>query len=142
MNEGTTTSWKEHAAARIAGAGLRNSVPRQRVIDLLAGRNCAVTALQIDSELDGVGRATVYRAIEQLEDLGLVQRVDLGGSALGYEKLEPSGHHHHHIVCDECGKVEPFEDQALEEAIHDISRKGFKLETHEVTLHGQCSDCN
>ncbi|HRV60989.1 MAG TPA: transcriptional repressor, partial [Solirubrobacterales bacterium] len=79
--------------------------------------------------------------IEQLEDLGLVRKVDLGASAHGYEKVEPSGHHHHHIVCDDCGKVEPFEDEALEEAIHHIRRKGFSLESHEVTLHGHCAEC-
>ncbi|MBN8867550.1 MAG: transcriptional repressor [Solirubrobacterales bacterium] len=134
--------WSEYAARLIADAGLRRSTPRQRVIELLAEQSCAITALQIDAALDGVGRATVYRAIEQLEELGLVHKVDLGGSAFGYEKLEPSGHHHHHIVCDDCGKVEPFEDEALEDAIHDIHRKGFKLETHEVTLHGHCADCS
>lgn len=136
-----SVSWSEYSTRRIAEAGLRRSAPRQRVIDLLASRNCAVTALAIDAELEGVGRATVYRAIEQLEELGLIQKVDLGGSAQGFEKLEPSGHHHHHIVCDKCGKVEPFEDEGLEKAIHGIKRKGFKLETHEVTLHGRCADC-
>ncbi|MCB0870655.1 MAG: transcriptional repressor [Solirubrobacterales bacterium] len=133
--------WTSHAESRIHEAGLKKSGPRGRVIESLAGRDCAATALEIDAELEGVGRATVYRAIEQLEELGLVQKVDLGGSAFGYEKVDPSGHHHHHIVCDDCGKVEPFEDEALEEAIHDIHRKGFKLEKHEVTLHGQCQDC-
>ncbi|MCB0862978.1 MAG: transcriptional repressor [Solirubrobacterales bacterium] len=140
MNE--PANWSEHSARQITAAGLRRSTPRQRVIDLLADRDCAVTALEIDAELEGVGRATVYRAIEQLEDLGLVRKVDLGSSAHGYEKIEPSGHHHHHIVCDDCGKVEPFEDEALEEAIHDIHRKGFRLESHEVTLHGHCADCS
>ena len=137
-----SANWSEYSARRITEAGLRRSAPRQRVIDLLADRDCAVTALEIDAELEGVGRATVYRAIEQLEELGLIHKVDLGGSSQGYEKLEPSGHHHHHIVCDDCGKVEPFEDEALEIAIHDIRRKGFKLETHEVTLHGHCADCS
>ena len=142
MAEPTSSSWSDYAEARIGEAGLRRSAPRRRVIDLLAGRDCAVTALEIDAELDGVGRATVYRAIDQLEELGLVRKIDLGSSAHGYEKVEPSGHHHHHIVCDDCGKVEPFEDEALEDAIHDIHRKGFKLKTHEVTLHGHCSDCH
>jgi Fur family ferric uptake transcriptional regulator len=139
MNEQLT--WSEYAATQIGEAGLRRSLPRQRVIELLDGRDCAVTALDIDAELEGVGRATVYRAIEQLEELGLVRKVDLGASAHGYEKAEPSGHHHHHIVCDDCGKVQPFEDDALEVAIHDIRREGFKLESHEVTLHGRCKDC-
>jgi Fur family ferric uptake transcriptional regulator len=135
-------TWAESARRRIAEAGLRQSVPRQRVVDLLDRQDCAITALELDARLDGVGRATVYRAIEQLDELGLVRKVDLGTSAFGYEKVEPSGHHHHHIVCDDCGKVEPFEDDALEEAIHEIHRKGFKLESHEVTLHGHCSDCD
>lgn len=136
------TSWSEFARERISDEGLRQSVPRQRVIDLLAGQECAITALEIDARLDGVGRATVYRAIEQLEELGLIRKVDLVGSAHGYETVDPSGHHHHHMVCDECGKVEPFEDEALEAAIHDIKRKGFSLENHEVTLHGHCEDCH
>lgn len=141
MTHDPTLTWTEHAAVRSAEAGLRRSSPRQRVVDLLAGQDCAVTALEVDAVLDGVGRATIYRTIEQLEELGLVRKVDLGGAALGYEKVEPSGRHHHHIVCDSCGKVEPFEDEALERAIHKIESKGFKLKSHEVTLHGQCADC-
>ena len=63
MNE--PANWSEHSARQITAAGLRRSTPRQRVIDLLADRDCAVTALEIDAELEGVGRATVYRAIER-----------------------------------------------------------------------------
>jgi Fur family ferric uptake transcriptional regulator len=135
------TDWGEFASETLAKAGFRRSLPRQRVIDLFSGQDCALTALEIDARLEGVGRATVYRTIEQLEQLGLIHKVDLG-SAAAYEKLDPSGHHHHHIVCDDCGKVEPFEDPALERAIHDIRKKGFKLETHEVTLHGHCAECS
>ncbi len=136
------SNWVEHAEQRILEAGLKRSAPRRKVIELMAGQDCALTALEMDARLKGVGRATVYRAIDQLEELGLIQKIDLGGTAYGYEKLESSGHHHHHIVCDDCGKVEPFEDEALEQAIHDIKAKGFKLETHEVTLHGHCNDCD
>lgn len=133
--------WSDHAARRLSEAGFQRSLPRRRVIDYLAGRDCAVTALEIDSELDGIGRATVYRAIEQLERLGLVQRVDLGGSALGFEKVDPSGHHHHHLVCRNCGRVIPFEDQALERAVHAVDRPDFTIESHEITLQGICADC-
>lgn len=138
----TVADWAEYADSRIRDAGLKRSVPRHRVIEFLAGRDCAATALEIDAELEGVGRATVYRAIEQLEELGLAQKVDLGGSAHGYEKVDPSGHHHHHIVCDECGRVQPFEDQGLERAIHEVRQGGFTIETHEVTLRGHCADCS
>ncbi len=137
----STKDWTGFAEQQISEAGLRHSSPRQKVIDLLAGQDCAVTALEMDARLEGVGRATVYRAIEQLEGLGLLQKVDLGASAYGYEKVDPSGHHHHHIVCDSCGLVRPFEDESLETAIHEVRQSGFRIKGHEVTLHGTCQDC-
>lgn len=139
--QGQTTDWSAFAEEEIHKAGLRRSTPRQKVIDLMAGQDCAITALEMDAQLDGVGRATVYRAIEQLEELGLIQKVDVGGSALGYETIDPSGRHHHHLVCEECGRVQPFEDDRLEQAIHKVSQPGFEIETHEVTFRGRCADC-
>lgn len=142
MSGATGKDWSDIANERIAGAGLRRSAPRQKVIELLAGQGCALTVLEMDSRLKGVGRATVYRAIEQLEELGLAQKVDLGGNAFGYEKVDPGGGHHHHIVCTGCGKVIPFEDKELEKAIHEVSKRdGFQIESHEITLRGTCEDC-
>ena len=113
------------------------------MVELLGEQTCAITPLEADSRLDGVGRATVYRAIEQLEDLGLIQKIDIGGDSAAYEKVDPRGHHHHHLVCSECGKVIPFEDDDLENAIHSIStRDGFQIETHDITLRGICADCS
>lgn len=136
-----SASWSDHATATLAEAGLRRSVPRERVIACLAGRDCAVTAIEIDLELEGTGRATVYRALEQLEKLGLVRKVDLGEAAFGYETIDPSGHHHHHLVCRSCGRVIPFEDEALETAVHTIARPDFTVESHEITLQGLCDRC-
>lgn len=139
---GDGRDWAGYAARQIQSAGLRRSGARQMVIDMLGEQSCALTALQIDEKLPKVGRATVYRAIEQLEDLDLIHRVDLGGSAFGYEKVDPTGDHHHHIVCDQCGKVEPFADERLEKAIHEVRRSGFKISSHEITLKGTCKSCN
>jgi Fur family ferric uptake transcriptional regulator len=123
-------------------SGYRSGGARRRVIDLLAGETCAVTALEIDARLDGVGRASVYRTLEQLEDLGLLQRVDLGADAAGFERCDPEGHHHHHIVCESCGAVAPFTDQRLEKAIDAVSRASdFNVAAHEVVLRGECADC-
>jgi Fur family ferric uptake transcriptional regulator len=50
--------------------------------------------------------------------------------------------HHHHVVCDDCGKVEPFADPSLERAIDAASeRLGYAVEAHEVVLHGACGAC-
>jgi Fur family transcriptional regulator, ferric uptake regulator len=113
------------------------------VVELLAGEDCAVTALEIDRRLDGVSRASVYRALDQLEHLHLIQRVDLGAESAGYERLEPGGRHHHHILCERCGAVEPFTDQQLEGAIESVSRAcEFDVFGHEVVLRGRCPDCS
>ncbi len=112
------------------------------MVDLLAGEGCAVTALEIDRRLERVGRASVYRALEQLEELRLVQRVDLGTESAGYERVDPGGGHHHHLLCERCGTVAPFTDEGLEGAIESISRASdFEVSAHEVVLRGECREC-
>jgi Fur family ferric uptake transcriptional regulator len=122
-------------------AGFRSGGARRRVVELLGSEGCALSALEIDRRLDEVGRASVYRVLEQLEELGLVRRLDIEGIA-GYERAEPGGEHHHHMVCARCGKVIPFEDERLERAIGAISRgSSFDVSEHEVVLRGTCSRC-
>lgn len=135
-------AWAEHALDRLNEAGYRRGGSRSQVVGLLGDQTCAITALELDERLDGVGRATVYRTLEQLEQLGLVQKIDLGGDSAGYEKVDPAGHHHHHIVCTGCGKVVPFEDPGLERAIHSLSgHDGFEIDSHDITLRGTCPEC-
>jgi Fur family ferric uptake transcriptional regulator len=134
--------WTERALSALAEAGFRSGGGRRQVVELLGEEGCALTALEIDKRLPGVGRATVYRALEQLEGLGLIQRVDVKGDAAGFERVDPSGHHHHHIVCEQCGRLVAFEDDRLEQAIIALAeRPDFKVSSHEVTLRGECSSC-
>ena len=112
----------------------------------LAQHDCAVTALELDEELrrekPGVGRASIYRALEQLEELGLLQRLEVSRGVAGYERIEPSGEHHHHAICVKCGRMIPFEDRSLERAIDKLSaRMSFDAVEHEVTLRGRCVAC-
>lgn len=111
------------------------------MIELLGEERCALTALEIDRRLDSVGRATVYRTLEQLERLHLVQRVEIGGDAAGYERLDPEAHHHH-LVCEDCGRLAPFASEALEEAIETVGRDSdFAVAAHDVVLRGTCATC-
>jgi Fur family transcriptional regulator, ferric uptake regulator len=134
--------WAERALGALSEAGFRSGGGRRQVVDLLSEEDCALTALEIDKRLRGVGRATVYRALEQLEDLGLIQRVDVRGDAAGFERVDPGGHHHHHIVCERCGRVVAFEDDHLEQAILALAeRPDFNVSSHDVTLRGECASC-
>ena len=139
----TDSDWVQTAFSSLREAGYRTGGARSQVVELLGSEDCALTALEIDRRLRAVGRASVYRTLEQLEGLRLVQRVDLGGEAAGYERVSPGGHHHHHIVCERCGKVVPFEDPGLERAIKRVSLEAsFEVAEHDVTLRGICTRCN
>ncbi|HEX7059755.1 MAG TPA: Fur family transcriptional regulator [Solirubrobacterales bacterium] len=132
--------WAEQASRRLDEAGYRSGAARRQVIELLANEGCALTALEMDRRLPA-GRASIYRTLEQLERLHLVQRIDTGGEAAGYERLDPD-EHHHHLVCEECGLLAPFADPALEQAIDAVSgASGFKVKVHDVVLKGTCPSC-
>jgi Fur family transcriptional regulator, ferric uptake regulator len=133
--------WSEQATGRLNEAGFRAGAARRQVIELLAGEHCAITALEIDSRLPSVGRASVYRTLEQLEQLDLVHRVDIGGDVVAFERNDP-GEHHHHMVCVRCGRLVPFEDAALERAIHRVGEGAeFEVVSHDVLLRGVCPRC-
>lgn len=140
-------AWAEQAAARLADAGYRRGGARQAVIELLAAQPCALSALEIEEALRAssrrVARASVYRVLDELEQLKLVTRLEVGQGISRYEALHPHGaHHHHHLVCDACGEVIPFEDDELERTIARVARRvAFDVAEHEIVLHGTCGPC-
>jgi Fur family ferric uptake transcriptional regulator len=141
-----TDSWVERAEATLAAAGHKRGGARRAVVELLDGQECALTAVEIEDALRGesrrVSRASVYRILDELERLRLVQRVETGQAMVRYERVCEHEEHHHHLVCDECGVVMPFSDKALERAIETLSeRVPLKVSEHEIVLHGSCSDC-
>jgi Fur family transcriptional regulator, ferric uptake regulator len=139
--------WAEVAEAKLREHGHKASGPRSAVLESIGSQSCVVTAQDIADELkhrkQKVGIATVYRTLEVLEDLKLVQRLDLGSESARYEPAMPDGrHHHHHFVCRNCGEAIPFEDEALERAIEDLgTRLAARVDEHDVILKGRCPDC-
>jgi len=147
MGSKADSAWAEHALAALQAAGYRRGGARTAVVEALAGHDCAVTALELDDELrrrrPAPARASVYRALEQLERLGLVQRVEAGRGTAGYERVEPGGGHHHHAICRRCGRMVPFEDPSLERAIARLSDEiSFEVTDHDVVLRGTCERCS
>jgi Fur family transcriptional regulator, ferric uptake regulator len=141
-----TEAWADRAEAALAAAGRRRGGARRALLELLEGQTCALTALEIEEALGAtrrrVSRASVYRILDELEGMGLVARVETGQAMVRYERARDSAEHHHHLVCDECGLVTPFSDDALERAIAGISeRVPLAVSEHEIVLHGSCDSC-
>lgn len=140
-------AWVLHAEQALASAGHRRGGARDAVLALLGGESCALTALQMEERLRtarrAVSRASIYRVLDELEGLGLVQRVETGQAMVRYERASAGeGEHHHHLVCERCGAVTPFTDPALERAISSISeRVPLQVSEHEIVLRGACEDC-
>jgi Fur family ferric uptake transcriptional regulator len=138
--------WIEQALARLGEASGRSGGARRTVVEYLGRQSCCVSAQEIHdgvrAEGARVGIASVYRALDGLDQLGLVQRVDLGDGLSRYEPADPVGEHHHHLVCDDCGKVEPFADPPLEAALERVAGgRGYAMAGHDVVLRGACGDC-
>jgi Fur family transcriptional regulator, ferric uptake regulator len=142
-----STAWIERAEAALASAGHRRGGARRAVLELLDAQRCALTAVEIEDRSRGaerrVSRASVYRILEELERLRLVQRVDTGQAMVRYERAGEHEEHHHHLVCEDCGLVTPFSDEALERAISSLSRRvPLSVSEHEIVLRGSCSECS
>jgi Fur family transcriptional regulator, ferric uptake regulator len=138
--------WAEDAARALAAAGYRRGGARRAILELLDEQSCALSAIEIQDALTGrnreVSRASIYRVMEELEEIGLVQRVEVGRGVVRYEPARSGPGHHHHLVCDHCGRISPFTDAGLERAIRRVSDSlPVRVSEHEVVIHGACETC-
>lgn len=132
--------WLERAEQRLAGAGLKAGAARTAVVELLAREGqCLLSAQELTDRLrpKGVGSAaSVYRVLDELFELGLLHRLDGRDGIARYEIADPE-RHHHHVVDERSGEVQPFTDERLEEAIAAVGKRlGMRLSSHEVILRG------
>lgn len=93
-----------------------------------------------------IGLATVYRTIQMLLELKIIDRINLDDGYVRYELghvyEDEDSHHHHHLICIKCGRVMSFQGDLLEEFEKRIEGKtGFQIQNHDVKLYGYCTDC-
>jgi Fur family ferric uptake transcriptional regulator len=143
---GKDATWAEHALGCLRAAGYRSGGARRTVVEYLDHQDCCLSAQETHDRIRAagvkVGIASVYRVLDLLAAQGLLTRVDLGDGVARYEASRPSGHHHHHLVCGDCGKVEAFEDAGLERELSLVAeRLGYAMDAHDVVLRGACEEC-
>ena len=131
-------------------AGLKVTLPRVKVLEILEDtlahkENHHLTAEDIYRQLidsgSEIGLATVYRVLSQFEEAGLVNRHHFEGGQAQFELNR--GRHHDHIVCVQCGKVEEFVDDVIEDRQSRIARQHqFDLRDHSLVLYADCLRCD
>ncbi len=147
MAHKSADSWAARAQRVLAENRHHSGAARQALVELLDTQTCALSAIEIEDALRAggrpVGRASIYRILDELERLHLVQRLQVGQAMARYEPIRAGEGHHHHLVCDSCGTVMPFTDTDLEDAISKLSRRvPMRVAEHEIVLHGSCEDCS
>jgi Fur family transcriptional regulator, ferric uptake regulator len=130
--------------AAIEAAGYRLTGPRRSVTELIAAREGHFSAADLIADARvrrlGIGRATIFRSLDLMTDLGVLERLDLPDGEHAYVPCEPA--HHHHIICSDCGRVTEIDDRGLAAAVQDIERAtGWQVESHRLELYGRCPRC-
>jgi Fur family ferric uptake transcriptional regulator len=127
-----------------ADAGYRLTEPRRAVAELIAGRKGHFTAADLADDARGrrlgIGRATIFRALDVLAEVGIVERIDLPSGQHAYISCEPA--HHHHVVCSRCGTTADVDDQGISGIVREIAAKtGYVVDSHRLELYGLCPAC-
>jgi Fur family ferric uptake transcriptional regulator len=114
---------------------------RRAIFNALAQADKPLKNGEIATLVPTVDRASVYRTLELFDRLGLTTTIIRGWTPFT-ELAEPFKAHHHHIVCEQCGKVVEIENDTLEDVLGLIAKRhNFTLTKHVVELTGTCTQC-
>jgi Fur family transcriptional regulator, ferric uptake regulator len=130
--------------AALERAGFRLTEPRRAVAQLIADQPGHFTSADLVREARvrrlGIGRATIFRTIEVLTEVGAIERIDLPNGEHAYVGCELT--HHHHVVCSRCGRTAEIADAGLRTVVREVSRRtGFRVDEHRLELFGLCPVC-
>ena len=132
-------------AARLRQQGHRLTPQRLQVLQVIKGHGQHMTAEEIHAAIlpqqPYLDIATVYRALQWLQTVGLVAPISMGEGKLHYE-YRPFGDRHHHLLCQTCGLQIQIPDADLAALKQELQQRyGFTLQTDHLALQGQCAAC-
>jgi Fur family ferric uptake transcriptional regulator len=131
--------------AALENAGYRVTAPRRALASLIAAREgstftAADLVAEVRSRRLGIGRATIFRAIDLLVSVGAVERLDRPTGEHAYVACVPA--HHHHVICTRCDRSIEIGDLGLGAIAREVARRtGYRIEGHRLELFGLCPAC-
>jgi Fur family ferric uptake transcriptional regulator len=142
-----TTILADKIRAAFDEVSQRHTRPRRLIADRLvelaaSGANFTIDELwQEIRELDPrLGRATVYRSVEKLVTMGLLDRVEFADGTHHYRVCGEN--HHHHLTCTQCHRVVEVDACLPVDQLKAIGHiTNFDIEGHSITLFGRCESC-
>jgi Fur family ferric uptake transcriptional regulator len=134
----------EKAYASLKKAGLKRTPNRERILKFLISNHGPFSKEEIQKALPSVDfdSVTLYRNLSQFEKIGLLSRSEFGDGVSRYEFQDDLEHHHHHVICTECRKVESLDSCELPKLESMARRLGFSKIRHSLEFYGICQDCS
>lgn len=125
---------------RLAGNGHRLTEPRRQLINVMRDLGDHFTADDLLNSSPSVGRATVFRTLRLLQDIGALCQVMLDNGTMEYRLT--SGGHHHHIVCSRCSATSDFATCDIQNLLTELGhRMGYEVDAHRLEVYGICYRC-
>lgn len=124
--------------------GLRLTKQRAAIVDALERKTGFTTAQELFHQLRGrrnaPGLATVYRTLAALASAGALDSSIRDGEQV----FRLCGaRHHHHLVCESCGRVEEVASEQVESWVRQVARRrGFRVTGHTADVYGICASCS
>lgn len=130
--------------SRLRERGLKSTSPRDDIARVFFALGRHVSAEELFAEVKKVnphvGYATIYRTLKLLKECGLLSERHFDEGQARYEVA--GDHHHDHFICENCGRIIEFEDDAIEAMQQSVAQKlGVTLTRHKMELYGLCPDC-
>lgn len=127
---------------QLSERGFRETDARRSIVETVLNKDGQFTARQLHEELQrwGVGRATVFRTLDLLVELGVLNRLHTDERCSAY--IVCADRHHHHLVCERCGAVQEISDARVERAVRAMAvESGFRAREHYLEIVGVCKEC-
>jgi len=130
----------EAVSLKLEALGHRVTPSRRAVIAAVLQQRDHFSVDDVLHRCRGAGRATVFRTIRLLTDIGVVCRLLLEDGSLHY-RVSQRGHHHH-LVCTNCGTVRDLDQCAVTDLVRELADTlGYEIEGHWLELYGKCRSC-
>ena len=131
----------ETVVQRLEEQGYRVTSSRLAIVAAVLDRSGHFSVDDILSQLPGVGRATVFRTVKLLSEMGVLCRVLLEDGTLRY-RVSRRQDHHHHLVCVSCASVQELDACIDPDVLGDLARStGYEIEGHWLEFFGRCAAC-
>ena len=130
----------EQIARQLEARGYRVTPSRRAVIAAILQQPGHFTVDDLLRRCRGAGRATLFRTLRLLSQIGVVCRVLMEDGTRHYAVSRRE--HHHHLVCTACGQVQDLDQCAIEGALRELSQSfGYEIDGHWLELYGRCCTC-